>query len=298
MLVVEAGARTRRDCWRRYVHRHAAAAAAGDVGRQSEFRKGNFLSGPRRIDRPPSAEARSIELLLCEMDQAEIRYGVIMGRQSIEPLGAIPNDEIASCVKAHAGRFLGWAGIDLSQPMDACLKEIRRCIEELGFKGVSIEPSIARDESFALATDRRLYPIYEECIRLDVPLNISLSAVLQSTVDRPYELSNPTQIYQVAKVFPKLDIHVAHGAWPYVLEMIGVCFVCPNVWLSPDRYHDQNGARRAGIREGGQQLFSGPHAFRHVIPEQAAGSDGCSLQRMGMVAGLRKSAPSECAPAE
>jgi predicted TIM-barrel fold metal-dependent hydrolase len=203
---------------------------------KANFAKGIFYPVRAGFDRPPSAEARSIELLLCEMDQAEIEYGVIMGRQSIEPLGAIPNDEIASCVKAHAGRFLGWAGIDLSQPMDACLKEIRRCIEELGFKGVSIEPSIARDESFALATDRRLYPIYEECIRLDVPLNISLSAVLQSTVDRPYELSNPTQIYQVAKVFPKLDIHVAHGAWPYVLEMIGVCFVCPNVWLSPDQY--------------------------------------------------------------
>jgi predicted TIM-barrel fold metal-dependent hydrolase len=136
----------------------------------------------------------------------------------------------------HAGRFLGWAGIDLSQPMDACLREIQCCIKDMGFKGVSIEPSIALDPSFALADDPRLYPIYEECVRLDVPVNISLSAVLQSTVNRPYELSNPIQIYKVAKDFPKLDIHVAHAAWPYVMDMVGVCFVCPNVWLSPDQY--------------------------------------------------------------
>jgi len=203
--------------------------------------KANFAQGifyPVRIgfDRPPSAEARSMDLLLSEMDEAGVEYGVIMGRQSVEPLGSIPNDEIAACINAHPGRFLGWAGIDLNQSMDACLREARRCIGELGFKGVSIEPSIARDESFARADDRRLYPIYEECVRLNVPVNISLSAVLQSTVNRPYELGNPIQIYQVAKDFPQLDIHVAHAAWPYVMEMIGVCFVCPNVWLSPDQY--------------------------------------------------------------
>lgn len=203
--------------------------------------KANFAKGiyyPVRIgfDRPPSAEARSMELLLREMDEANIQFGVIMGRQSIEPLGVIPNDEIAKCVEEHAGRFLGWGGIDLAQPMDACIAELRRCATQLGFKGVSIEPSIARDPSYALADDQRLYPIYEECVRLDIPVNISLSAVLQSTVGRPYELGNPTQIYKVAKDFPKLDIHVAHAAWPYVMEMIGVCFVCPNVWLSPDQY--------------------------------------------------------------
>jgi uncharacterized protein len=203
---------------------------------KANYAKGNYYPVRIGFDRPPSAETRSMELLLQEMDEADIEYGVIMGRQSIEPLGAIPNDEIASCIQAHTERFLGWGGIDLSLPIDACLNEMRRCVRDLGFKGISIEPSIARDASFALAGDRRLYPIYEECVKLGVPVNISLSAVLQSTVDRPYELSNPTQIYRVAKDFPSLDIHVAHAAWPYVNEMIGVCFVCPNVWLSPDQY--------------------------------------------------------------
>jgi len=203
---------------------------------KANFAKGIFYPVRAGFEWPPSAEERSMELLLREMDDAEIEYGVIMGRQSIEPLGAIPNDEIADGIAAHPTRFLGWAGIDLSWPMDDCLSEIRRCIKQLGFKGVSIEPTIARDATFAKADDRRLYPIYEECLRLDVPINISLSAVLQSTVNRPYELSHPVQLYQVAKDFPRLDIHVAHAAWPYVMEMIGVCFVCSNVWLSPDQY--------------------------------------------------------------
>jgi predicted TIM-barrel fold metal-dependent hydrolase len=203
---------------------------------KANYAKGIYYPVRMGFATPPSVEARSMELLLAEMDEAGIEFGVIMGRQSIEPLGAIPNDEIAACVAAHPGRFLGWGGIDLSQPVDACVAEIRRCIGALGFKGISIEPSIALDASFTSAEDKRLYPLYEECARLDVPINISLSAVLQSTVDRRYELSNPLQIYQVAKDFPKLDFHIAHAGWPFVMEMIGVCFVCPNVWLSPDQY--------------------------------------------------------------
>src|SRR5688572_4938126 len=129
---------------------------------KANFAKGIFYPVRIGFERPPSAEARSMDLLLSEMDEAQVEYGVIMGRQSVEPLGSIPNDEIAACIGAHPGRFLGWGGIDLDQPMDACLREMRRCVSELGFKGVSIEPSIARDTSFARADDQRLYPIRSE----------------------------------------------------------------------------------------------------------------------------------------
>ncbi len=203
---------------------------------KANYSKGIYYPVRMGFAPSPSAEQQSIELLIDEMDQAGIEFGVLMGRQSIDPLGAIPNDEIAQCVSAYPGRFLGWGGIDLSEPIERCLAEIHRTIRQLNFKGISIEPSISRDSSFTSPDDPRLYPIYEECVRLDVPVNITMSAVLQSTVDRPYEWSNPTSIYRVAKDFPKLDIHVAHAAWPYVMEMIGVCFVCPNVWLSPDQY--------------------------------------------------------------
>lgn len=186
---------------------------------------------------PPSALARSMELLLREMDEAGVEWGAIMGRQSCEPHGVIPNDEIADCVNRYPTRFVAWAGIDLSQPMDWCLNEIRRCMKLPGFKGVSIEPSVARGPKLMLASDPLLYPIYEECLKLGVPVNISLSAFLQTrTSEHSFELANPTQIYPVARDFQRLDIHVAHAGWPWVQEMIGVLFTCPNVWCSPDIY--------------------------------------------------------------
>ena len=72
--------------------------------------------------------------------------------------------------------------------------------------------------------------------KLDLPINITLSAVLQMNPKRGYEYASPLQLYRVAQDFPKLDIHVAHAGWPAVMDMIGVAFVCPNVWVSPDMY--------------------------------------------------------------
>ena len=120
--------------------------------------------------------------------------------------------------------------------MEDCLKEIHRCVRTLGFKGVSLEPTVSRDPTLSRANDRRLYPIYDECMNLDVPVNITLSAALQMQPKRRYEDASPTQLCQVAQDFPRLDIHVAHAAWPMVMEMIGVAFICQNIWISPDQY--------------------------------------------------------------
>jgi len=201
-----------------------------------QFTRGDDYYRNLGYERPQSTRTQQMNDLLAEMDDAGVQWGIIMGRQSEDPLGLIPNDEIAACITQYPDRFVGWAGLDLSQPTEWCLKEVDRCLRLPGFKGVSIEPPISKDPSIHGPDDPRLYPIYEECQRRGVPLNITLSAQLQARLDRPYVDSSPLPLYNVAKAFPKLTIHVAHAAWPYVMEMIGVCFVCPNVWLSPDRY--------------------------------------------------------------
>jgi uncharacterized protein len=204
--------------------------------RKSQFNRGKEFYARHGVSKPKSAEAQSIDMLLQEMDDAGVEYGVIMGRQSAEPSGAIPNDEIVECLEKYPGRFLGWAGLDLAKPMDWCLREIGRSSAFRSIRGISIEPTVSRDPSLRRPDDRRLYPIYEECGRIGKPINITLSGVLQPQPNRPYEDSNPIALYRVAKDFPKLQIHVAHGAWPWVMEMIGVAFVCPNIWLSADEY--------------------------------------------------------------
>lgn len=203
---------------------------------QLQFTRGDDYYRKLGYERPASTRTQALSDLLAEMDRAGVQWGVIMGRQSEAPLGVIPNDEIAGCVAQHPGRFVGWVGLDLSRTTDWCLQEMDRCLRLPGFKGVSIEPPISRNKSIRTANDPCLDPIYDACIKRDVPINITLSAQLQARLGRAYEDSSPLQLYEVARRFPKLVIHVAHAAWPYVMEMIGVAFVCPNIWLSPDQY--------------------------------------------------------------
>ena len=114
------------------------------------------------------------------------------------------------------------------------LSEVARFTALPEFKGVSIEPSIA--PGFTGADDRRLYPLYDECQQRGLPVSVTLSGILQASERRPIEYAAPRQLYQVAIDFPDLVLHVAHAAWPWAMEMIGVAFTCRNVWLSPDQY--------------------------------------------------------------
>jgi predicted TIM-barrel fold metal-dependent hydrolase len=191
---------------------------------------------PSRVGfpRPPSADQRSMDLLLKEMDQCGIVWGVAMGRQSAEPLGAIPNDEIRAVVEKHPDRFVSFAGIDVSQSTEASIAEIDRCLAWRGFVGASIEP-VASNPPLKCG-DRKLYPIYDHCQTRGVPISITLSNLMAVMGNAPIEYSSPLPLYQVARDFPKLDIVISHGAWPWVQEVLGLAFCHANIYVSPDLY--------------------------------------------------------------
>ncbi|MHA6732250.1 amidohydrolase family protein [Devosia sp. A369] len=186
--------------------------------------------------RLPSTQARSLPMLIEEMNEAGIDLAVVPGRYSLEPFGTVKNQTLAGLFGQYPGRFVGFMGVDLRWSTDEILAEIDRCFRIPGFVGVSLEPTISLDPSFSLMTDKRLYPIYDECVRRNIPVNVTLSGVLQAFTKQPYEWGSPIQAYKVAMDFPKLDIHIAHAGYPFVMEMIGVCMACPNIWLAPDLY--------------------------------------------------------------
>ncbi len=191
---------------------------------------------PSRVGfpRPPSAEQRSLDLLFSEMDTAGITWGVAMGRHSAEPLGVIPNDEIREFVAKHSDRFVAFAGIDVRTSSANMIEEANRCLEWSGFVGISIEPG-ASDPPLR-ANDRKLYPLYETCQARNVPVSISLSNLLCAMVGAPIEFSSPLPLYDVARDFPRCDFIISHAAWPWVFEIIGLAFACPNIFISPDLY--------------------------------------------------------------
>jgi uncharacterized protein len=195
-----------------------------------------MYSQPERRDRftrqlgfapSPAASAKSCDLLIEEMDDAGIDIGVAVGRNS-GFLGSVDNADVAACVAAYPGRFIGAASVALADRKKA-IAEIDAAMSS-GFKAINIEPG-AQPVPMDI-DDRRLYPVYAHCEDNSVPMIIlaggNAGPDIGSTV--------PVAIDRVLADFPTLKIAAAHGGWPWVHQILHVAFRRPNLYLSPDMY--------------------------------------------------------------
>lgn len=175
----------------------------------------------------PSFRQHSMPLLFAEMDRADIAFGVIPGRTN-SVLGSIPNDDIATIVKEHPGRFVGLAGIDPTD-RNLAVKEAEHRMAT-GFKGVVLEPGLMTHPWYL--DDARLYPIYAYLEDNGIP--VLFMAGGNAGPDITY--SSPEHIDRVARDFPQMKIISGHGNWPWVSKILHVCYRRPNIYLSPDVY--------------------------------------------------------------
>jgi hypothetical protein len=175
----------------------------------------------------PSVRKRSMDLLLQEMESIGCRWGVITGRTGTV-FGSVDNRVIEEVIAAHPGRFVGVAYV---APHDrkAALAEIDRAMRA-GFRAVVMEPGLAQPPWHM--DDARLYPIYERLESANVPLVFMAGG--NAGPDLAY--TSPEHVDRVARDFPGLRIVLAHGGWPWVSEILHVCYRRPNLWLSPDMY--------------------------------------------------------------
>ena len=175
----------------------------------------------------PAAQQQDMGLLLAEMDEAGVDRGVVVGRLA-GTLGSVANEDVAAIVADHAPRFIGAASIDPTSRKGAC-DTITHCVAQ-GFKAINIEPGSYPVPLYA--DDRRLYPIYAHCEDLGVPVIMMVGG----TAGPDLSYSDPIRTDRVLADFPKLDVVVAHGGWPWVNEILHVAFRRSNLWLSPDMY--------------------------------------------------------------
>ena len=177
----------------------------------------------------PSAEQKSIELLISEMDDAGIDQAVIMGRQAGSKYGFVLNDDIAELGHRYPGKFHLFGGVCLND-VSAAIAEVERVIGEMNFKGIAVDGGWSDPPVYI--DDERFFPIYEKCQSLGAILSLSMSIFLGP--DLTYV--SPVRLQHIAASFPDLLIVVPHAGWPYVMEFLGVAFRYRNVWLAPDFY--------------------------------------------------------------
>ncbi|EJE53362.1 putative TIM-barrel fold metal-dependent hydrolase [Acidovorax sp. CF316] len=141
----------------------------------------------------------------------------------------ITNDEVSLAVKANAGYVVGIASVDINRPMEA-VRELRRCVKQFGFKGLRVLPwlwGIPPD-------DRRYYPLYAECVELDVTFCLQVG---HAGPMRPSEPGRPIPyLDNVAHEFPELRIVGGHIGFPWVNEMISLMMKHPNVYVDTSAY--------------------------------------------------------------
>ncbi len=169
----------------------------------------------------------TFEGYLREIKDTRITASVIVGRDT--PAIKHSNDEIHDIVRRHS-ELVGVGSIDPHRwGVKAALVEVERAIKVLGLKAINVEPGFGSPP--ARADDPMLYPIYDACSQLGVPVTIMSGPTAPSL-----DMVNPTAVGHVARAFPKLQIICYHGFYPFVNEIIGVAFRWENVFIVPDMY--------------------------------------------------------------
>lgn len=169
-----------------------------------------------------------LPVTLDAMDAAGVTVGLLAAWHG--PQGElIGNDEVASWVRQHPARLRGLAAVDLSRPMEA-VRELRRCVKSLGFIGLRVVPWLWGWPP----DDRRYYPLYAECIELDVPVGLQVGhtgPLMSSEPGRPIPY-----LEHVALEFPELRIVAGHVGAPWTQEMVSLATKFPNVFIDTSAY--------------------------------------------------------------
>ena len=187
-----------------------------------------FFESLRRWARQDSVPDIPLSATIETMDQAGVGVGLLAAWWG--PRGAlIDNDEVASFVSEHPGRLLGIASVDLHRPMEA-VRELRRCVRQRGFRGLRIVPWL-----WGLPPDdRRYYPLYAECIELDIPFCLQVGHTGPSM---PSEPGRPIPYLEnVALEFPELRIVAGHIGAPWTQEIISLATKFPNLYVDTSAY--------------------------------------------------------------
>lgn len=223
-----------------------------------EFEVVKWLNGRVGSKNPEHFTAsKDVEAFVREIKDTGIAASVVVGRDT--PGIKHSNDEIHELVRRHK-QLVGVGSIDPHRwGIKGAIAEVERAVNVLGLKAINLEPGFGSPPRNA--DDPMLYPVYDACQQLGVPVSIMSGPTAPSL-----EMVNPSAVGHVAKAFPNLTIICYHGFYPFVNEIIGVAFRWENVVIVPDMYIFAPGGKMYVEAANGcmrhQILFGSSYPFR------------------------------------
>jgi len=147
---------------------------------------------------------------------------VVMSLRCIKGFVCTSNDYVADYVNAHPEKFIGYGSVDPEE--DNPVKEVRRCFNELGLRGLKLYPICQNHPP----NDRKYYPIYDVAQELEIPIHFHMGTHMNRNA--PLRYTKPLLLEDVALDFPDLKIIISHMAHPWVADTAVLIRKQPNVY--------------------------------------------------------------------
>lgn len=154
------------------------------------------------LDASPDAHATAMK---------PIARAFVLGFHARRLQCALPNDRIASAVRARPDRLIGFAGID---PLAATWRdEVDRAID-LGLGGITVSPSFQG----CPPTHSQAMRLWERCIEKSLPVIVSRPTPMPAEAILEYD--RPTHWDEALRSLPSLRVVFASLGAPYVEETL------------------------------------------------------------------------------
>jgi predicted TIM-barrel fold metal-dependent hydrolase len=165
-------------------------------------------------------EEEGLNLLKKEIEETGIDYVVTPGRnvssgpKSVDPTGTqsmiVSDETLVDLRKSFDNRLFGLHGLDLSLPADQLVAGLEKAVTKHGLYGAVMEPGyfVAPEGGTLTADHKKLYPLYETLIKLDVLLMHQSGIYAGADIG----VNDWAPLDRVMQAFPQLKVVLATGA--------------------------------------------------------------------------------------
>lgn len=203
------------------------------IRKWNEGKKGELICRMEKALGGSLPQFDSIDVMVAEMDRAGVERVFVTQTKMWSYWNKwmymdTTLDDVSQYLDHSPDRFAGLAGYNPFRIKES-LAEIDEAVRQRGFKGVYVHIY-----GFDIPLNHaRMYPLYAKCVELDVPVSLQVGHVLEAM---PSEHGRPIYLDYVASDFPDLKLIGAHTGWPWVEELLSVCYKWDNVYVGIDAW--------------------------------------------------------------
>jgi predicted TIM-barrel fold metal-dependent hydrolase len=167
----------------------------------------------------PTADPVSVTLR--EMDRFGVEIGVI----------GVSDELSRAALKKHPDRFVPTGNVDDPNDVSGTVRKLRQEYEEFGIRAASVFPAGTFPQ--VAIDDPKMYPVYQACVDLDIPIFCCAGVPGPRLKFAPQEVA---RIDVVMFDFPELVFITRHGCEPWEKLAAKLMLKWPNLYYSTSAF--------------------------------------------------------------